>query len=50
MDRVMKSVYRYHAREDVLYQELVGEVSSFMEGNRMKNNLIPAILRRQGKS
>ena len=49
MDRVMKCIYKCHGKEDALYQELLREVSLFMERSRMKNNLIPAILRIQNK-
>jgi hypothetical protein len=44
--RVLKTIYRFHNDDLLLYQELMGEVFSYIEFNRYRVNLLPAMLRR----
>ena len=43
----MKSIYKHHSKEDVLFQDLLKEITRFMDEHQMKVNLVPAILRKK---
>ena len=45
-DRIMKILYQYHSHENKMYQALLHEVNVYMEDNKIRCNLIPAIIRK----
>jgi hypothetical protein len=45
-ERVLRTIYRFHTDDHLLYQELIAELFSYMESCRYRTNLLPALLRR----